>query len=263
MRSNVRIAVPNVALRRGAGRDVTLVWRNEVGGLTFELDGPDGATFLKWQPVGAGPDLRHERDRLTWAGRFIAVPRVLELGSDAEGAWMVTAALPGSSAVSDRWLREPATAVRAIGEGLRALHDRLPVACCPFRWSADERVADAQRRVGAGLVEPARWHPDHHGLSVGEALALVADPPSVDTLVVCHGDACSPNTLIADDGHCSGHVDLGALGAADRWADLAVAGWSVGWNYGPAWEPLLLSAYGVEPDGERIRYYRLLWDLGP
>ena len=54
---------------------------------------------------------------------------------------------------------------------------------------------------------------------------------------------------------------LGLLGTADRWADLAVASWSVGWNYGPGWEGLLLSAYGVRPDAERTRYYRLLWDL--
>jgi aminoglycoside phosphotransferase len=60
----------------------------------------------------------------------------------------------------------------------------------------------------------------------------------------------------------SGHVDLGRLGIADRWADLAIATWSAGWNYGPGWERLLLDAYGVEPDPERTRYYRLLWDLG-
>jgi kanamycin kinase len=37
----------------------------------------------------------------------------------------------------------------------------------------------------------------------------------------------------------------------------------VGWNYGPQWEGLLLSAYGIDPDPDRTRYYRLLWDLGP
>jgi aminoglycoside phosphotransferase len=36
--------------------------------------------------------------------------------------------------------------------------------------------------------------------------------------VVCHGDACAPNTLIAAEGRWSGHVDLGMLGTADRWA---------------------------------------------
>ena len=95
------------------------------------------------------------------------------------------------------------------------------------------------------------------------ALAVVADPPPVDRLVVCHGDACAPNTLLSDDGSCSGHVDVGSLGVADRWADLAVATWSTAWNYGPGWESTLLDAYGIGPDPERAAYYRLLWDLGP
>jgi len=44
-------------------------------------------------------------------------------------------------------------------------------------------------------------------------------------------------------------------------ADLAVATWSADWNYGPGWDRLLLDAYGIRPDPERTRYYRLLWDL--
>jgi aminoglycoside phosphotransferase len=80
------------------------------------------------------------------------------------------------------------------------------------------------------------------------ALDLLADIPPVDRLVVCHGDSCAPNTLLTDDGRWSGHVDLGELGVADRWADLAVATWSTEWNYGPGWDKLLLQAYGVPPD---------------
>lgn len=70
-----------------------------------------------------------------------------------------------------------------------------------------------------------------------------------------------PNTLIAADGTFSGHVDFGDLGVADRWADLAVGTWSTEWNYGPGWEELDLTSYGVEADLDRIRFYRDLWDL--
>ena len=62
-------------------------------------------------------------------------------------------------------------------------------------------------------------------------LELHCRGPPIDRLVVCHGDACAPNTLIDDDGRCCGHVDLDALGVADRWADLAVATMSLEWNY--------------------------------
>ena len=85
--------------------------------------------------------------------------------------------------------------------------------------------------------------------------------PAPDKLAVCHGDACAPSTLLAADGRWSGHVDLGLLGTADRWAGLAVAAWGAEWNYGPGWERLLLDAYGIRADPERTRYYRLLWDL--
>lgn len=99
--------------------------------------------------------------------------------------------------------------------------------------------------------------------AVREACWLAADAPPVDVLVVCQGDACAPNTLLTDDGAWSGHVDLGAMGAADRWADLAVATWSTVWNYGPGWEQVLLDAYGVAPDDDRTAFHRRLWKVGP
>ena len=34
---------------------------------------------------------------------------------------------------------------------------------------------------------------------------------------------------------------------------------STEWNYGPGWEADL-EAYGIEPDRERIAYYRELWN---
>ena len=71
-------------------------------------------------------------------------------GADAEGSWLVTEAIPGETAVSDRWKDDPERAVTAIAEGLRALHDALPVAECPFSWSAEERLAAARARCSGG-----------------------------------------------------------------------------------------------------------------
>jgi kanamycin kinase len=48
---------------------------------------------------------------------------------------------------------------------------------------------------------------------------------------------------------------------ADRWADLAVAAWSMEWNFAPGYDGAVYDAYGVAPDQERIAYYRLLWDM--
>jgi kanamycin kinase len=95
----------------------------------------------------------------------------------------------------------------------------------------------------------------------GAARARIGDPPAVDRLVVRHGDACAPNTLLHDDSTFAAHVDLGSLEVADRWADLGVAAWSMAWNYGPGYEDIVYAGYGITPDRERIAYYRLLWDL--
>jgi kanamycin kinase len=252
------------AVRELAGDEVLrLVWHNEVGGLTYEIGSGPRRRFVKWTPHGSGIDLSAEAARLRWAGRFHPVPHVLGDGHDDPGSWLVTAAIAGENAIAPRWLAEPRRAAVGIGEGLRALHDALPVADCPFSWQANDRIADACSRAAAAAIDPTRWHPHHRHLSVDSALRALSDVPPIDRLVVCHGDSCAPNTLLDDAGRWCAHVDLGTLGVADRWADLAVATWSTTWNYGTGYERVVLDAYGVAPDEERTRYYRLLWDLEP
>ncbi|MER5220405.1 aminoglycoside 3'-phosphotransferase [Streptomyces flaveus] len=238
------VCVPAPIAELAGDRPLLPVWQNQLGGLTFRIgdDHGQGQLFAKWAPAGSGLDLGAEVERLRWAGDFTPVPRVREHGTDEEGTWLVTYALAGESAVSPRWQADPATAVRALGAGLRSLHDQLPVADCPFSWSVDHRLEHARR---AGIKTPT----------------ALPDPPPVDCLVVCHGDPCAPNTLLHEDGSWSAHVDMGTLGLADRWADLAVATWSTEWNYGPGWDDTLLDAYGIAPDPARTDFYRLLWSV--
>lgn len=233
-----RVDVPARVRALARGEGLTPIWRNDLGGLTFRAD--DGR-IIKYGPMHDEASMAAEADRLAWAGAFTAVPEVVEVGDDGENEWLITRALPGLSAVAPRWRADPATAVRAVGEGLRALHDALPVTGCPFDWTVATRLENARRR-GIPVPEPFRT------------------PPPDDLLVVCHGDACCPNTLIDDDGRWLAHVDLGALGVGDRWADIAVASMSTEWNYGPGWHDALIEAYGVEPDRARLAYYRGLWN---
>jgi aminoglycoside phosphotransferase len=256
-------AVPAPVAAVAAGRPTRQVWLNMLGGRTFEVGANADRCFVKWTPAASGINLADEASRMRWAAPLTVVPQVIGQGADDAGSWLVTSPLPGEQATSPRWRADPATAVAAIGRGLREMHDAMPVKDCPFSWMAEDRLADTRCRASEGRIAPDLWHEEYQPLGIDHALDLLADIPPVDRLVVCHGDSCSPNTLINEDGSCSGHVDLGELGVADRWADLAVATWSTEWNYGPGWEELLLSAYGVPPDPDRTRYYRLLWDLGP
>jgi kanamycin kinase len=253
--------VPAAVATLAGGRDIELLWRNELGGLTYRVTDEPTDQVIKWTAAESGIDLDEEVRRLRWADRFTPVPHVVGWGSDGTGNWFVTEALPGNNAVDECWITDPERAVVAIGAGLRALHDTLPVADCPFSWSATERLAKITHRASAGLVDPAGWDPAHRHWGLTEALEYLSSPPPTDRLVVCHGDACAPNTLVDETGRWTAHVDFGALGVADRWADIAVATWSVEWNYGDGWERTFLDAYGVDPDPFRTAYYRLLWDL--
>ena len=252
---------PDAAHLLGPATTATLVWANEIGGLTYQLADNARTRYLKWFPAGCGIDPSDEISRLRRAGRFISVPSVVDHGGSAAGDWILTDALPGHNAVAERWKSDPEPAVRAIGRGLRLMHDELPVRDCPFAWSTPGRIAAFTASVSAGLADVRQWHPEHRALGIDGALERIAEPPPPDKFVVCHGDACAPNTLLDDHGKFAGHVDLGSLGVADRWADLAVATWSIEWNFGSDWESTLLQAYGIDPDPERTSFYRLLWDL--
>ena len=123
------------------------VWRNQLGGLTFALGAPTPDRYVKWAPAGSPIDLAAEAERLRWAAPFTPVPEVLDLDGDDAGSWLVTRALSGETAVSARWTADPARAVAAIGAGLRAFHDALPVEGCPFVVDADARAASARSRI--------------------------------------------------------------------------------------------------------------------
>ncbi|QCR19583.1 phosphotransferase [Agrococcus sp. SGAir0287] len=231
--------VPASVRALAGGRATRMLWRNELGGLTIAIDGDD-PLVAKWSPPG-GPRLAAEAQRLRWLVARHPAPLVRHHGIVDDGELLVTEALPGDGAASARWLREPETAVRAIAEGLRRLH-ALPPEDCPWRWLPADRIRSA--RAASGTVP-----------------ASLEDAPSIDRLVVGHGDACAPNTLLDAHGAFLATVDVGRLGLADRWSDLAVASMSLEWNYGAGLEPLFWRSYGVEPDATRVAYYRALWDV--
>lgn len=231
---------------------------------------PIPSSYLKWVPRGAPcPDPLAEADRLVWAASVAAVPhatlpRVLGAGRNAHGSWMLTAAVEvggavATSAIEPQWRGRAARSARAIGAGLRRLHDALPTAACPFVRTAESRVA-ALTADAAPWAGAAPWARARTVRTAPRADLPLGAPPPVDRLVVCHGDATVPNTLFDHVGRFAAHVDVGDLGVADRWSDLAVTTRSVTRRYGPGLEPLVLAAYGVAPDPVRTSYYRALWD---
>lgn len=238
---------PDLLLSLAGGRPVEGVWRNEIGGSTWRVGTGAATTYIKVGPRHPEFDPLRDAARYEWLAAYVPVPRPLSVGEQGEWAWFETSPLPGWMTVdgaggpASRFADRIEDTVRALGAALRHFHDTVPLPGCPFTWSAADRLAD---------VVPA-------------SAAELGPPPDLDP-VVCHGDACNPNFHLYDDLSVAGYVDLARSGVGDRWADLAPAAMSVGWNFGDGLQPLLLEGYGVgrdvPMDADKLDWYWRLWD---
>lgn len=238
----------------------------------YRLAAPNGEVrWLKVTATGAYPSAVDEAARTRWAAPHLPVPTVLDAGvepadarEDSAGAalaWMLTAPLQGLEATRRKHRVDPDGLVARLAEGLRRFHG-APADDCPFDFGVDAALAHVRRRHADGRIDADRdFHEEFAHLTVDDAVAELERlrPVEADT-VVCHGDYCLPNVLL-DGGRVCGFLDLGELGVADRWWDLAVATWSVTWNLGPGYDDRFFHAYGIDPDPARIHFYRLLYDL--
>jgi kanamycin kinase len=254
---------PSVLDRLAPGWTVTLAYSQFPRMTTWRLTSPEGRTrFAKVDTGGTYPTLEGEAERLVWAAAYLPVPAVVAVEQVDGATILITEGLPGRDATDPRWRADLPALVSAYGRGLAAFHAAVEEEWCPFRFHLEAALEHVRHRVEAGLVEPARdFHKEFQDLSAEAALSVLEDTaPGTEDLVVCHGDYCPPNAVLTD-GRVTGYVDLGELGVADRWWDIAVGGWSVVWNFGPEYERLFYESYGVEAAPERIRFYRLLYDL--
>ncbi|MCW5951317.1 MAG: aminoglycoside 3'-phosphotransferase [Propionibacteriaceae bacterium] len=227
------VVVPALLRRLAGDRPVQPVWRNEIGQVTYVIG--DGAEYVKHGRAHPEFDPVGEAERLCWVSEYVSCPRPIDHGTDGADLWLRTAGVPGTSAVFGQWPRYPEQVVPELGRALRRFHDRIPASECPWDWSVE-------RRLTYQAIDRSQ----------------LGEQPSLD-LVICHGDACNPNFLLDSAGRCVGYVDLGRLGVADRWADLAPALLSLGWNFGPDWEGAFLDGYGIAPDPAKLEFYTRLW----
>ncbi|MGP3962237.1 APH(3'') family aminoglycoside O-phosphotransferase [Nonomuraea sp. 3N208] len=212
-----------------AGRDEgswTPVTDGESGAGVFRSE--DGSQYAKCVSADHVTSLEAERDRVDWLStQGIPGPRVLDWRVTAAGACMVTSAVVGVPAD-----RVPAPQLQAawdpIADAVRRLHD-LPARQCPFTRELAQMFATARDVVGRGAVNPGFLPEDQQHTPAEELLARLA--PQLEyrlaqeaaQTVVCHGDLCLPNIILDPDTmNVAGFIDLGRLGRADPYADIAL-----------------------------------------
>jgi aminoglycoside 3'-phosphotransferase I len=211
--------------------------------------------YLKIAGTETLPDLVDEMARLRWLAGYLPVPPLHNFGLEEGGGWMLTGRLPGHTAY--QLLEADPAAAPALAESLarflRRLH-AVPVERCPFNADHALRLAAAKDRMDAGLVEEDDFDKARLGKSARAVWdeMLAAMPVTFDR-VVTHGDFSLDNLLVVD-GHVIGCIDLGRVGIADPWQDLAILWHSLA-EFGDEAPAVMLQAYGIALDPARLDFH--------
>lgn len=211
--------------------------------------------YLKMAGAETLSDLVDEMARLRWLGGYLPVPPLHSFGLEAGGGWMLTGRLPGRTAY--QLLEEDPAAAPVLAESLagflRRLH-AIPVERCPFNADHALRLAAAKDRMDAGLVEEDDFDEARLGKSAEDVWdEMLAAMPAAFDRVVTHGDFSLDNLLVLD-GAVIGCIDLGRVGIADPWQDLAILWHSLA-EFGEDAAAAMLQAYGIALDPARLDFH--------
>ncbi|MFC5264717.1 phosphotransferase [Kribbella qitaiheensis] len=219
-----------------------------------------GDVFAKRCGAAGVPELRDERDRVEWlAGTGLPGAEVVGWVESLDGACLLTTAVRGVAAAELPWSRALSDSLAGV---IRSLHE-FPAEKCPFERRLQDVVSQAEDVVRRGAVNPNFLTDEWRQVRPEDLLAKIyaevsarAEVPAAD-LVVCHGDACLPNVLFDPDTlECTGLIDLGRLGIADRHSDLALLKAQLDEHH-PGAAPTFLTTYGPA-DPNRLAFYHLL-----
>ena len=198
--------------------------------------------------------------RLRWLAGHLPTATLLQFECTRSQAWLLTQAVPGQTAYE--WLQQtPSRAPQiaaALAQVLTRLH-ALPVAHCPFQSPLEHRLTQAQARLEAGLIDANDFDEARQGWTAQQVLQeLMRLKPAALDLVVSHGDYSLDNVLLDEQLRLTGLIDVGRLGVADRYQDLAIL-WNCLEEFGASAQRAFFSAYGIaRPDKRRLDFHLCL-----
>lgn len=226
---------------------------------------------LKIQERSAETD--NEFKVIKWLNGRLPVPEIIEYG-EAEGkVYCLMTKMPGLMACDKSYLEDFGTLIDLTVQAMEMLWS-VDIADCPCCCLLDARLEAAAYNVHNNLVDMENTEPETFGeggfASPEELLLWLCDNRPKEEPVFSHGDFCLPN-IFAENGRVTGFIDLGKMGVADRWQDIALCyrslkdnfegKYSGGGKYGGFYPEMLFERLGIGEDPEKLRYYILLDEL--
>ncbi|MBR2640474.1 MAG: aminoglycoside 3'-phosphotransferase [Oscillospiraceae bacterium] len=252
---------------------------NYIGGKDFVIDkiGMSDSSVLifddmvlKIQPENSFN--KNEHLMMKWLKNKVSVPEIICNITENGRNYLLMSKIAGKMSCDDEFLKNPKQLVFVLADAIKTLWS-VDISVCPVKNDLSTVLKTAEYRVEHGLVDVEDAEPETFGKGgfkdQQELLGWLYDNRPEEDFVLSHGDFCLPNVFI-NDGKFSGFVDIGRMGAADRYQDIALCYRSLKHNfsgkfggkiYGGFDENMFFDALGIEPDFEKIRYYILLDEL--
>lgn len=214
----------------------------------------------------------NEVHAMQWLCGQLSVPAIIAHDCWKDQSYLLMTRAAGQMACTEYYLNNSEKLTELLAQALQQLW-RIDISDCPLDWTLDRKLKAAEYNVKNQLVDVEGAEPDtfgEDGFENPEALLqwLIKNRPA-EELVLSHGDFCLPNIYIDNDQDIS-FIDLGRMGIADKWQDIALCYRSLKHNYDggyggrvyPECDPdLLFEKLEIQPDWEKIRYYILLDEL--
>ncbi len=216
----------------------------------------------------------NEKAIVDWLNQCIPVPEIPVYCVEEKKAYTLMTKIKGNMLYAEEYLLNPQLLIKLVADAMKQLWE-VDITKCPLETSRlKERLKQARWNVEQGLVDVDNVEPETFGKGgfsgLEELLDWLENNCPKEDLVLTHGDFCLPN-VFGNGSKLSGFIDLGKMGPADRWQDIAIAIRSLKHNFEGKYyngrifyhfEPwMLLKELGIEMDEEKYRYYLLLDEL--
>ncbi len=208
-----------------------------------------------------------------WLKDRIPVPRIAAYCTAGKRAYCLMSRIYGKMLCDEVYMTNPQKLLDIVTQALQMLWS-VDISDCPCDNSLSVKLAMAGHNVENGKVDLDNVEPETFGengfSSPAELLRWLENNRPEEDSAFSHGDFCLPN-LFADKDKVTGFIDLGKMGIADRWQDIALCYRSLKHNFegkyngGKLYEgyypEMLFEKLGVKPDWEKLKYYILLDEL--
>lgn len=227
---------------------------------------------LKIHPCSDETD--NEYAVVKWLAGKVQIPAIPAYCVKNGVAFTLMSKIEGKMLSSNEYIENSDLVIQLVAQGLKQLW-KTDVKQSPCQISKlSERLKAAEYNVLHDLVDIDNAEPKTFGVNgfkdPKELLNwLMVNQPDED-IVLTHGDYCLPN-IFAIENNISGYIDLGKMGPADRWQDIAIAIRSLDHNFDGRYSNgkrifdfkahMLLEKLGIEFDKQKYQYYILLDEL--